>query len=206
MVIAEPLSRGYPPIVGCTIGPWGTVTTSGIYVRLGDRYAFMFGPSNAHTGYGVVRFGGHTQAHETALECALREVTEEADIEVTLSTPAATFYMASADAIPSLVAAAECREVRPLLVSGGSLSAPHSVTFIGRTSRAPRPSMETQGIILLSGDEIRRICESDVELGQLVSAGARIIERSKLDRQQRLVPHLQLKFLNWALQHGVVGE
>ena len=189
-----------------TVGPMGTVVTAGVYVRFEDRFAFMFGPSNVHSAYGVVRLGGHAEGHETAVECALREVREEAGIEVTLSHPTATFYMGSVDAVPVVVARTECREVWPLLMSGGSPSSPHSLTFIGRTTCVPRPSMETQGIALLTGDEIRRICESDVELGEFVEAGGRIIERSELDRHQRLVPHLQLRFLDWALQHGVVGE
>lgn len=182
------------------------VTTAGVYVRFGDRFVFMFGPSDAHDSYGVVRLGGHREGQETALACALREAREEAGIEVALSQPKTTYYMQSGDSVPFVAATGEAGRYRPLLLSGGSPTTPHSATFMGTTASVPRPCGETQGIILLTGAEIHLVCAGTVELGENIAAGARAIERLDMKHHERLVPHLQLKFLDWALKEGVFGD
>jgi hypothetical protein len=64
----------------------------------------------------------------------------------------------------------------------------------------------SQGIILLAGAQIRRICSGPTTLGEILAAGARTIQRTDMDNDELLVPHLQLRFLDWALTHDALAQ
>jgi len=59
---------------------------AGAYVLHNGYFPFMFGRSTHHkkNELGVVRFGGHREKNETAVQCAVREVQEEASLDVAI--------------------------------------------------------------------------------------------------------------------------
>jgi 8-oxo-dGTP pyrophosphatase MutT (NUDIX family) len=178
--------------------------TAGIYLRYRNRFAFMFGPNKENTHHGVVRFGGHINDGESDVECALREVREEANVGVALSNSPKTYYVRQRDAPPSVADQFEHPEPRPILISGGTMASPRAAMFVGSTEETPMPSMETRGILFLTPGEINRICAGDVSLHQFIQSNGQSVEKERLDRQLRLVPYLQLRFLQWAINHNAV--
>ena len=159
----------------------------------------MFGPNKENTAHGIVRFGGHALQNETAVECALREVQEEASVNANLYDSPCTYFLAEECATPVLAKPADSFGVTPFMILGNPMSASQSVMFVGNTSEVLQPSGETQGIVMLTREEIQIICKEEVTLGDFVKANGKIIERSELCRNHKLVPYLQLKFLNWVL-------
>ena len=180
------------------------MNTAGIYLKYNNRFAFMFGPDEKSSHHGVVRFGGHVNGNESAIACALREIREEANVDVTVSTSPRTFYLSDGYAIPVVADSYAHVRPRPILISGGTPVSPMSVMFVGRTEKSLLPSGETQGIVLLTVDEIRWLCDSHVTLQELLRSDGRIIERERLDRSLRLVPYLQLRFLRWAIDQNEI--
>ena len=74
--------------------------TAGAYVLYGGYFLFMVGHGKNHgkNELGVVRFGGHREKNETLMQCAAREVKEEASLDVAFyNSEAAYFYREDTD-------------------------------------------------------------------------------------------------------------
>jgi hypothetical protein len=68
-----------------------SITTVGAYVTVDGLYPFAIG-SRLHNGQiPVVRLGGHREEHETGWQCAVREVQEEANLQINPLVPQATY-------------------------------------------------------------------------------------------------------------------
>lgn len=176
--------------------------TAGVYIKFNNRFAFMVGPNKDHSVHGVVRFGGHAVGSETATECALREVKEEAGIEVELRDSPRTHYVADPDTDSVIVDPENTFAIRPILMSGGTAESPNSIMFLGYADELPTPCSETKGITLLSLEEIKTICETELTLMEFLNMGGQLIERDTLDRTLPLVPYFQLQFLHKLINAG----
>src|SRR5512142_2310286 len=67
------------------------IHTAGAYVCIRGRYLFALGiqPHNDHIP--IVRLGGHREDFETGWQCAVREVWEEASLQIEPRLPQATY-------------------------------------------------------------------------------------------------------------------
>jgi len=59
-----------------------TPKTSSAWVLVSGSFPFMVGPDQTGKLLGVVRLGGHIEQGETPWQCAVREVKEEADLDI----------------------------------------------------------------------------------------------------------------------------
>lgn len=178
------------------------VATAGAYVLVDGCVAFMVGVAHA-TGdrLVVIRLGGHRKAHETAWDCAAREVLEEASLVVHPLTPPATYWV-EPDQDPSVPRAAPWQRppfeaADPLLVAtrheaGARLL---SVTYFARAQGPPVPANEAQGLLLLRRSEIVRLVREPVTLDEFLRRGGRAVLRGDLPTNLPLEPFLQLRAL-----------
>ena len=170
--------------------------TAGLYLKYRDRFAFMIGPNPENSHHAIVRFGGHIEGDEGAIECALREANEEADVNAVLADAPKTYYVADKDSAPTEVCRAGHGSPRPILVSGGTEEDPNSIMFLGEAATEPTPCGETRGVVLLAPDQIRRVCERRVPLREVLDSDDMLLEVERLDRDLPVVPYLQCRFLN----------
>ncbi len=80
----ERLERGCNKIIQLSKDFFRGLETVGAFVLYQEKFAFMIGPDKTDQKLGIVRFGGHIEAGEDALDCLAREILEEAS---TLSEP-----------------------------------------------------------------------------------------------------------------------
>ena len=73
------------------IGEQRRVVTAGVILRYGGRYVFQLGPRRSANALVVYRLGGHLEAGESAEQCAIREVAEEASAQCTIQNASTTF-------------------------------------------------------------------------------------------------------------------
>lgn len=178
--------------------------TAGVYLRCSDRFAFQFGPNKDTSRNGIARFGGHIEPHETAIECAVREVREEAGVAVDLEDSERTFYQSEDDQEPVEITPVQVGGVVPIYLFGGTATMAMSVMYFGNTRTMPVPTSETVAIALLSRSEIVEITEKPMTTGELLDSGAYVLEYGRLDRDRLVSPLRQLGFLGWAIRNGYV--
>lgn len=184
----------------------GAVATSGVLLRYGPRFVFQAGLNASGDALGVVRLGGHVEPGETGVECAVREVAEEARVAADVFAAQTTFtYEPSGDefALRKVEWAGEGME--PLLVAtmpgdAGDLS----VTYMASCTDEPTPGAETQALLFLSPDEVRWIVSGAVALGAFIGSGGWATMATVLPLDLRLRPHGQLRALAALLDQEIV--
>lgn len=178
------------------------VNTAGAYVCLEGFYLFAIGirPHNGHIP--VVRLGGHREKGETGWQCAAREVLEEASLQIE-PLFAQTTYLADGDCLETGLEGIQWQrkieqEPAPLLVvayqheDGTWLS----LMYLAQADRLPKPSSEVKGILLLTQEEIHRLCQEPMTLEQYLGRGGRAILKAKFDTRLVLEPFAQLRLLS----------
>ncbi|WP_202710971.1 NUDIX domain-containing protein [Sporosalibacterium faouarense] len=66
--------------------------TVGVFILYKNTFAFMIGPNKSLDKLGIVRFGGHIEEKESAIECITREIEEETSSEVEIVNSPITYY------------------------------------------------------------------------------------------------------------------
>jgi len=133
----------------------------------------MVGPDRTGERLGVVRLGGHIQPGETPWECAVREVKEEADLDIQPLKPPATYRLRE-DAL-SAVSWEDMDAMQPILIGD------HSQYYLARAEGTPRPGAEARGLLLLSRDDVLELACRRMTLGEYLDSGKRAIFRDDLD-------------------------
>jgi 8-oxo-dGTP pyrophosphatase MutT (NUDIX family) len=167
----------------------------------GGRFVFAVGfPLPERDRLGVVRLGGHREPGESAWACAAREVEEEAGLAAHPLPPPATCWVGPGqDAAPAPGPWPGDPEegVPPLLVAwrpdGGRRRL--SVTYLARGTGAPVPAAETQGLLLLRPEEVRRLAGGRLTLEAFLRGGGEAVLRAPLPPHLPLEPRLQLTAL-----------
>jgi len=188
-----------------------SIITAGAYVLVDGRFAFMVGPTRQGNSLAVVRLGGHLEEGESPMACAIREVHEEASVQISLIPPPATYWFypgqdpARLLAGPPPVAAVgstDCSDgdsgrVAPILVVKGSAEQTErlSLMYLAYADGEPAPASEADGLLLLTTEEILRLTCSQVTLDQYIRAGGHLRLRDTLPGSLPLEPHLQLRLL-----------
>ncbi|HDR7556761.1 TPA: NUDIX domain-containing protein, partial [Bacillus mobilis] len=168
------------------------VRTSGAYVMYRNLFVFQVGPTSKGDTLGVVRLGGHKEADETAVETAKREVKEEASIDVSILNSPTTFYKENWNAQSKKIKIES--EVNPLLIID-SQDETLSIMYVAYSKIPPKPSSETNGLLLLSLNDIELICTGKITLNDYINQDGVAILKEKMNKDLVLQPFPQLLFL-----------
>ena len=177
------------------------VRTSGAYVMYKNLFVFQVGPTSKGDTLGVVRLGGHKEADETAVETAKREVKEEASIDITILNSPTTFYKENWNAQSKEIKVEN--EVNPILIID-SPDESLSIMYVAYSKMLPKPSSETNGLLLLSLNDIELICTGKITLTDYTNQGGVAILKEKMDKELILQPFPQLMFLAELLKENPV--
>lgn len=169
------------------------VRTSGAYVLYKGLFIFQVGPTKDGETLGVVRLGGHREGNETALETAKREVFEEAQVEIAPFNSNTTFYLSEWNEEPTKVTLNE--PVVPILIKGNEKSS-YSIMYLSHTVTLPTPSSESEGLLLLSPENARIICQEKLSLNDYHNLEGVSLLKSLVDMNLTLEPFPQLVFLS----------
>lgn len=177
------------------------INTAGAYVCFNGKFVFTLGIQPHQGRIPVVRLGGHRLEHETAWQCAERELLEEANLRATLLHPSIT-YMGDGNHLE-----ADLREIvwqptsdalpAPLLVVAYQIDGKTllSLMFLAQAQGSPRPASEVKGLILLTRNDIRRLCRGQVTLEEYLCCGGQAILKAAFDQNLVLEPFAQLRLL-----------
>lgn len=167
--------------------------TSGAYVLYNGLFILQVGPTKEGDKLGVVRLGGHREGNETALETAKREVFEEAQVEIAPINPNKTFYLSDWNEEPTKVNINE--PIVPILIKGNEESS-YTIMYLSNTLTLPSPSSESKGLLLLSPENVRLICQNKISLSDYHNLDGVSILKTELDMNLILQPFPQLLFLS----------
>ncbi len=173
------------------------VKTSGAYVLYRGLFIFQVGPTEEADKLGVVRLGGHKEFEETALETARREVFEEASMKITPINSSITYHMSEWGNNPSIIQLDE--EVAPILVKGNEQES-LSIMYLSYSENEPSPSSETNGLLLLTPEDIHFICNNKITLNDFIKQNGKAILKGNINRDLFLTPYPQLLFLSKLLK------
>lgn len=168
------------------------VRTSGAYVLYRGLFVFQVGPTNDGDKLGVVRLGGHRENNETALETAKREVFEEASVHINPVSSKVTFYLKEWDDNPNEVQIID--DISPVLIKG--IEPSFTVMYLSYTNTQPHPTSESHGLLMLSPNDVHRICNNEFTLNDFQKQDGLFIIKKKIDRNLVLQPFPQLLFLS----------
>ena len=175
------------------------VNTSGAYVLYQGFFIFQVGPTKDADQLGVVRLGGHKEFQETALETAKREVFEEASIKITPINSPITYHINEWGNQPSKIRLDE--EIAPILIKGDEQES-LSIMYLSYTENEPIPSAETNGLLLLTPEDIHYICNNKITLNDFIQQNGLAKLKGNINRDLFLTPFPQLKFLSTLLKEN----
>lgn len=170
------------------------VFTAGAFISVNGFFIFMVGPN--HNGeLCVVRFGGHREDEETAIECLKREIKEEASIEVTPVNSPITYYTESWNKEPELIVQNFNKDISPIIIKG-SKDGPLSILYLAYSDEEPIPDSETHGIMFLTLEDIRLICNQKITIDDFIAKGGRAVFQRELRKDVILKPGVHLRMLS----------
>ncbi|GGP11816.1 NUDIX hydrolase [Oceanobacillus neutriphilus] len=173
------------------------VRTAGAYVLYNGLFVFQVGPTKNGGKLGVVRLGGHSEAGESPLETAEREVMEEAAMQINLVDSPVTYLLNNWDETGSIIQPME--KINPILIKGNQEEG-FTVMYISFAESKPKPSSESKGILLLSPKEIEFICNHRITLNGLMQQSGQAILTEGFNKELILKPFPQLLFLSKLLK------
>ncbi|WP_079508636.1 DNA mismatch repair protein MutT [Mesobacillus jeotgali] len=173
------------------------VRTSGAYILYNGLFPFQVGPTRKGDKLGVVRLGGHREGNETALETAIREVFEESSMKIRTINSPITFFKKGWDDETKKVKTEET--IAPILIKGTD-PAGSTAMYLGYSDSEPRPSSETNGLLLLTSDDIQRICKGGFTLRNYLAQGGSAVLKTDINTDLPLQPFPQLLFLHELLE------
>nr|WP_245402444.1 NUDIX hydrolase [Psychrobacillus psychrodurans] len=173
------------------------VKTSGAYVLYRGLFIFQVGPTEESDNLGVVRLGGHKEFEETALETAKREVFEEASMKITPINSPITYHISEWGNKPSILRLGE--ETAPILIIGNEQES-LSIMYLSYSEDEPNPSSETNGLLLLTQEDVHLICNNKITLNDFIKQNGKAILKENINRDLFLIPFPQLLFLSKLLK------
>ncbi|MBG9716581.1 NUDIX hydrolase [Bacillus cereus] len=177
------------------------VRTAGAYVIYKNLFVFQVGPTNKGDTLGVVRLGGHKEGDETAVETAKREVKEEATIDIAILSSPCTYYKKNWDAQSKKIKVEN--EINPILIID-SPDETLSTMYMAHVENKPTPSSETNGLLLLSVNDIRLISSKEITLNEYIKQDGIAVLKEKMNKELILQPFPQLMFLAELLKNDPV--
>jgi len=173
------------------------IRTSGAYVLYNGFFVFQVGPTKNGDKLGVVRLGGHRENEESPLDTAIREVFEESAIKINPVNSPVTYHLNSWNEKANNVQMTG--EVNPILIKGNEEES-FTVMYISLADNEPRPSSESQGLLLLSPKDIELICSRQITLNEFSNQNGLAKIKENFNRDLVLEPFPQLLFLSKLLK------
>lgn len=177
------------------------VDKAGAYVLVNHVMPFVMGPTPDHSALAIARLGGHREGQETAWECARREVFEESRMRIAHCTPLMTFECPH-KALDTDIVLEPVRDdhaygdgARPLIVGRPDVIQRVTAMFVATSDDAPVPNMETHALILLTRQDVLRICSEALTLEAFQAAGGTVLLARPVDPHWLLKPLGQLLML-----------
>ena len=178
------------------------INTAGAYIYVQGFYLFAIGIHPHNGNIPIVRLGGHREKNETGWQCATREVYEEARVHIQ-PLPSHRTHLSEWDHLDT-----EFQEIQwitkieqepdPFLVVSyrreGNISL--SLMYLVHTEEVPTPSSEVKGLLLLTKEDIYRLCREPQTLEQYLGGGGTAILNAKFDKSLILEPFIQLRLLS----------
>ncbi len=186
------------------------IKTAGAYVYINGLYPFAIGWKLHNGNIPVVRLGGHVEENETGWECAVREVTEEANVQIRPVISAKTYLVSAEDITLDIQEIPWEQEtdgnIKPILVVAYHLECETalSLMYLAQSDEKPTPSAEVKGILLLDPESIDQICRESITLGQYLQRGGKAIFNELFDRERTLEPFIQLRILSRLFSANIV--
>jgi 8-oxo-dGTP pyrophosphatase MutT (NUDIX family) len=181
------------------------INTAGAYICVDGFYIFAVGIRPNRGRIPIVRLGGHREGNETGWQCAVREVYEEANLQILPLAPRAT-YLSMWDQKES-----ELQEIdwhletddkpAPLLVVHYcSESDTHlSLMYLACAQGSPSPSSEVKGLLFLNRKDIHQLCSESMTLEQYLDRGGKAMLNADFNVKLALEPFTQLRLLDTML-------
>lgn len=176
-----------------------SIKTAGIYLLHNNRFAFMIGPDKSGESLGIVRLGGHVEDKEDIISCVRREVREEASADIILEPSPITYYKTSWETeLYTVIDGSDCHH--PLIVCGNEERA--TVLHLAYTEDPLKPSSEAYGIILLTIEEMEKLCGNEITLDEFLEQGGQLLQNKEMNRRLKLKAGPHLHFLNGLIKEG----
>lgn len=177
------------------------INTAGAYICIDGYYLFAIGIQPHHGQIPIVRLGGHRENHETGWQCAVREAYEEASLRIEPLLPRTTFLVDWDHMEGKLQEIHWHRETEqdPAPILGVTYQREDhvhlSLMYLAQAEGLPRPSSEVKGLLLLTREEIHRLCQEHLTLEQYLGGGGKAILNAEFDERLVLEPFVQLRLL-----------
>jgi hypothetical protein len=71
-----------------------------------------------------------------------------------------------------------------------------SVMFLAHAEGLPKPSSEVKGLLMLTQEEIHRLCQEPLTLEQYLGGGGKAVSSAEFDTRLVLEPFAQLRLLS----------
>jgi hypothetical protein len=178
-----------------------TISTAGTYISINGLFLFAIGIRPHDGNIPIVRLGGHREAQETGWQCALREVYEEARLNIQPVSSQKTYLIEWGHLDMELREIEWINQVEqepdPFLVVRDRRKEHSSLSlmYLARAGNMPTPSAEVKGLLLLSKEEIHRLCQKPETLEDYLYRGGRAIMTAEFDKSLVLEPFAQLSLL-----------
>ncbi len=177
------------------------VGTAGAYVIVDGYFPFWVSPKHNGDTLAVIRLGGHREEGETGWQCAAREVYEETRLNIRPLQPPATYWLDRdrADAcLQQVIWPHDTPDEMPPLYVASNHPVPArqlSVMYLAKADELPTPSSEVRGLLLLKPDDVLKIVQKTITLGQYLRDGGKAMLHEELDENKELEPFGQLRVL-----------
>ena len=171
-----------------------SIKTAGVFLLYEKKFAFMVGPDKSGERLGIVRLGGHIEQNEKIIDCVKREIREEASTDIQLVSSPTTYYKRSWEEETYEVLDNSIFDIKPILINGDKTRA--TVLFLAYAENQLIPAAEAYGIILLSEEDIVKICNEKITLSTFVSQGGELLQSQNMnfDYALNIGPHLRFLY------------
>jgi ADP-ribose pyrophosphatase YjhB (NUDIX family) len=187
------------------LGPPGADHSTGLILHWRDRLLFALLPvsqwrdSPAGKVAHVAGIGGHLEAGESWAHAVRREAREEADVDITLRSPAETWLLRDDGTVQDITPSLEWpAPPRPLFIWSARFGMPpdggerHFVNAVFDATLAgdvePHPAAEMPAILALTHAQLHEMAERPTLLERLLSEGAVLWERLPVPRTMLIAP------------------
>lgn len=171
---------------------YARAVTVGVYLMVQERYLFVFGPNPSGDKLAIVRVGGHREPGEDPHQCALRETLEETGLTAELEHPPGTWQVSPDSTWAPLSWASD--DLPPWLVLERD-TGEANLMYMARASGQPQPCAEVRGLLLLTSEEVVRLCRQSVTLDQFLADGGIALMRTPYPGGMLLEPARQMRLL-----------
>lgn len=173
------------------------IITAGAYLLYKGCFPFMvgYGKDRKNGLLGLVRFGGHRENNEEPTKCVIREVKEETALDIKFFSSPITYIMRAPTDDYEKEKVKFDDIVNPVLIRRGTDNK-LSLMYFAYGDGEISPSMETQGILMLTPEDIRKICKRSITLDTFINQGGKALFAETLPGDYIIKPAIQLQFLN----------